>query len=962
MSSGAGPNTIIFPSGIDSYTTKIDRLTVVSGESHTIPLSPPYEFFLDWAPLQQIPTTTSIPGYTEVSVTPGSLQFQTTYSGTSSGLLSFNAANSGASVNVTYTAYGDIVRSEAINSMQQSLTNIETYIIGGVPVSGNFVSKNGDTMSGTLSLAGVGTDLYMNGGDIITDAASLTDIGTTTDPFDKINTNSLLANTITNVTGNTLLIASLFNGDTIQIGTGQTVVKLGSTALNAVFISGQTFETSVDMTPDASGTVNLGSIILPYDTVYANNLVTTGVSGTFVHISGDTMIGNLAMNAVSIIDSTSKTGGDASIAFGNFNVASGANSQAFGAGTFALGLNSHAEGNLNIASGNYSHAEGRTTQALGIFAHSEGASTKATGQSSHSEGTNTIAYGDESHVEGTQSVASGNSSHAEGFGTKAEANFSHSEGNGTRALGDGSHAEGVSTNARGDSSHTEGENNSAYEDASHAEGQSTIASGIASHAEGQGTRAYADGAHAEGQGNFAYGIGSHAEGQANSAFEDGSHAEGQGTIASGQAAHAEGQSARAYADGAHAEGQGNYAYGEASHAEGQNTVTYGEASHAEGQGSITYGVASHAQGENSIASGVTSFAHGYGALALHDNSIVFADSTGASSTNTDQFTMSFANGVVLAPNTNLYVSTSGLQDIGTPTEPLNAIYADNIVCTSGLGIYLQTAGGTMTGDIALDGAIISGNSVQLQSSIAGPLVSTVTLSGQNFNVYSFNPGGATYLNANGAGISMSADTGSGKSQVNVYNNLVTLSGISITTTGDILPSVSGVDDIGSLTAPYANAYIKDAYISNLHGMSPITLVDALQASGNISLTGSSGLSILPAFSGANSVGTQSMPFQTIRSRSFAEGIVQFSVTQTIGIDSVILANPSTTLVLDIYPTENGKKYTIIDISNTAATNNIIITGQGCTINGVGSATISTNRGGMTLYSYGGNYYKANSLS
>src|ERR1700720_2688286 len=107
MSSGASSAILIFPSGVDSFSTKIDRGVVVSGESHIIP-SAPFQFYLSYVPLLNSPTTTSIPGYTEVSGVPATGQFQTIYSGNNAGLLTFNSANSGTTVGISYTTYGDI--------------------------------------------------------------------------------------------------------------------------------------------------------------------------------------------------------------------------------------------------------------------------------------------------------------------------------------------------------------------------------------------------------------------------------------------------------------------------------------------------------------------------------------------------------------------------------------------------------------------------------------------------------------------------------------------------------------------------------------------------------------------------------------------------------------------------------------------------------------------------------------
>ena len=118
MSSGAQPAQFFFPTGTDVFSTKLDYGTVISGESHVIPSSSPYAFYLSYVPLSG---TVSIPGYNEAFSAPGANQFQITYTGVNAGYSLFNGVNSSQSVSVSYTAAGDIVKAFFFNNLQQSI-------------------------------------------------------------------------------------------------------------------------------------------------------------------------------------------------------------------------------------------------------------------------------------------------------------------------------------------------------------------------------------------------------------------------------------------------------------------------------------------------------------------------------------------------------------------------------------------------------------------------------------------------------------------------------------------------------------------------------------------------------------------------------------------------------------------------------------------------------------------------
>lgn len=133
---------------------------------------------------------------------------------------------------------------------------------------------------------------------------------------------------------------------------------------------------------------------------------------------------------------------------------------------------------------------------------------------------------------------------------------------------------------------------------------------------------------AEGSGNTANGVCSHVEGGSSSANGSYSHAEGFRTIAIGTSSHAEGSGTTASGDCSHAEGcsfaKSNYSHAEggstsatsiASHAEGSGTTASGKYSHAEGRGTKSVGEKAHAEGSFTNANGVNSHAEGEGTSA-----------------------------------------------------------------------------------------------------------------------------------------------------------------------------------------------------------------------------------------------------------------------------------------------------------------------------------------------------------
>lgn len=307
MSSGAQPSILLFPSGVDSFSTKMDRNIVISGEAHTIPLVPNYTFFLNYVPLQSNPSTISIPGYTEYSGTPASFQYNVTYSGANAGLLTFNQFQSGLTVNVNYTTYGDILESEYINSLQTAVQNVESFVLANI-ASGSFVAVSGGSVDGALTLnAGV----VLASGNITTASSGVGTVGENGTPLatlfaDEIQTNyvhsaspltvSAINGDLT-LSGNTILVSA----DLIPTTSGVFNIGSSSAPWNEIFVSNLgsdlTLASGVNVIVISSGSNSLGDVNYPLANIYADNIVSpsiaSGLSGLFVQVAGDTMLGNL---------------------------------------------------------------------------------------------------------------------------------------------------------------------------------------------------------------------------------------------------------------------------------------------------------------------------------------------------------------------------------------------------------------------------------------------------------------------------------------------------------------------------------------------------------------------------------------------------------------------------------------------------------------------------------------------
>jgi hypothetical protein len=248
---------------------------------------------------------------------------------------------------------------------------------------------------------------------------------------------------------------------------------------------------------------------------------------------------------------------------------------------------------------------------------------------------------------------------------------------------------------------------------SYAFGSNNRAMGQDSMAVGQTTTANGMGAYAEGAVTLAEGNYSHAEGGITRAMNYCSHAEGLSTNTSGNQAHAEGELTWAIGTNSHAQGSGSIAFADISHAEGLSTIAYGNNSHAQGQSTIASGLNSFAGGFTSKALGVGSVALGYNAIASASGSWIFADTGGASQTNStaNSLAMRFAGGVNLISGTSLTaggdITTSGVfyggNNIGIPLNqqsPKTFIQVTPLAATT---VSTMGGGATVRATLSLPG-------------------------------------------------------------------------------------------------------------------------------------------------------------------------------------------------------------------------------------------------------------------
>lgn len=627
--------------------------------------------------------------------------------------------------------------------------------------AGDFVNTTGDTMTGNLVMQSPAM--------VVTEFVSGTNL-------------SLLGQSISaTTTDNIIFTVGATLGDRFDIIKGtesnSPAFRVGSTATtfrqNSVLFA----YTGTQVTPTTSGTVLIGTADLPFSGVFTKNLAVTNITGLSpINVQSQLIVqANIGISGSAEQGLASLAIGDYSHTEGNSTISSGNYSHAEGQGNVSYSQASHAEGVSTVSSGLYSHAEGQGTLTFGQASHSEGVSTISHEGFSHAEGQGSQSYGSASHAEGLLAVASGQHSHAEGNANVTYAGFSHAEGQTTAAWGSASHSEGILTVASGSFSHAEGQSSVTTSQGSHAEGLLAAANGqfshaegnaaathqSFSHAEGQLTNVYGQAAHSEGNATVASGIYSHAEGQASSTVGQASHAEGLLAITNGDYSHGEGNASATFGNFSHAEGQLTKSYGQASHsegnsavasgiyshAEGQETVTHGQAAHAEGVSTIAYGDYSHVQGNQSVASGNFSFAGGQFAQANGYVSVALAGWSGSANASgswilrdanqdvdisndiDNSLLLGFSGGVHLSSGTDILNTASGINNLGSFSNPFSGIYAKTVYATNITGMSPIN----VLSDIVLSANILRADSNPF--TISGNSAVEITASNLTFKEY-----------------------------------------------------------------------------------------------------------------------------------------------------------------------------------------------------------------------------------
>lgn len=160
-----------------SYTTKVNQRTLgnellIVNETHTIGTTglnttTPNQIRTIEVPKQESPSSVVIPGYTEVSTTPGTNEFKVDYG---NGRITFHASQNGNTVFVTYKGRGSVVDAEDVNELQQPLgviANLNGTLSSGIVrpnnistvITDDFTFPNNVIVTGDLTVNGTMTTL-----------------------------------------------------------------------------------------------------------------------------------------------------------------------------------------------------------------------------------------------------------------------------------------------------------------------------------------------------------------------------------------------------------------------------------------------------------------------------------------------------------------------------------------------------------------------------------------------------------------------------------------------------------------------------------------------------------------------------------------------------------------------------------------------------------------------------------
>lgn len=207
-----------------SYTAKVNKRALgaellITNEGHTVGISgvstvTANQTKLKEVPLQETPSSVVIAGYTEVTSTPGNLQFKVDYT---TGVITFNSAQNGNSVSVTYKGRGSFINAIDVNEIQTPI---------GVALNSDGTLSNGIVKPLTISTTG--TDDF-------------------TFPRDITATRSIVANnTVTTVT---LRVTGIINA-----GSGNHAITTSAGLLDPAKIAGNLLISSFNGGTSASST------------------------------------------------------------------------------------------------------------------------------------------------------------------------------------------------------------------------------------------------------------------------------------------------------------------------------------------------------------------------------------------------------------------------------------------------------------------------------------------------------------------------------------------------------------------------------------------------------------------------------------------------------------------------------------------------------------------------------------
>lgn len=616
----------------------------------------------------------------------------------------------GTGINITAMQSG----TSNIGSAAFPMGSIFANNIFGTGLGGIFVHQTGDSMTGTLTM-GSGANIvasqsgnnlgqpsfpFQNGyinnlvvTNLPASASGVGNIGTAAVPFNVVYANSisgLLGGEFVRVTGDTMTGSLVMDagsnaylktskvqvdvsGNNMFIGEGAANITLTHNAgvtspyiqldnsdlinINSyagIYIEGP-INISGNITPYFSGTSNLGTAFLPFNNIFANNLIGP-VASKFVHTSGDAMTGSLRLTPGNALIMNNINIGSGTIVTGTDSIIIGVNTTLIGSDSTSVGLFNNVNGNVSTAIGLQNVIVGDAILTAGYSAKGYAQQATSVGYSNTASGSASTAVGNFNTATGTQSTAVGYfnqtfGSEAIGIGANnfASGDFSTAVGQNNNAAALGTTVFGYAVtgtlsqimyigapsgvmiqggkNLLPEFSGTQnlGSPSNPYSTIYANQVVGTSPSGAFVHISGDRMTGplyndvisanlnpwiYISGSVTQGFSNFASGSYSHAEGVNTSSAGFGSHAEGGVTVASGNNSHAEGASTKAVGLAAHAEGNSTIAWAGSSHAEGLSTQSYGNFSHAEGNGTVASGNASHAAGNATIASADYSHAEG----------------------------------------------------------------------------------------------------------------------------------------------------------------------------------------------------------------------------------------------------------------------------------------------------------------------------------------------------------------